>query len=48
VRLLGHDGALQWRQEAGGLTISPPAKAPCEHAVAFAISGVVLSTTPPE
>jgi alpha-L-fucosidase len=41
VRLLGHDGALQWSQEAGGLTISPPAKPPCDYAIAFAISGVI-------
>jgi alpha-L-fucosidase len=48
VRLLGHDGALQWRQEAGGLTISPPAKAPCNDAVAFEIRGVLPSAPRPE
>lgn len=48
VRLLGHDGALQWRQEAGGLTISPPATAPCDDAFAFAIIGVLPSAPRPK
>jgi alpha-L-fucosidase len=41
VRLLGHGGALQWNQEAAGLTISLPEHPPCDYAVAFAISGMI-------
>jgi alpha-L-fucosidase len=41
VRLLGHDGALEWTQGAGGLKISLPDRPPGDHAVAFAISGVL-------
>ncbi len=41
VRLLGHDGVLQWSQDATGLRIALPERPPCDHAVAFAISGVV-------
>jgi hypothetical protein len=41
VRLLGHRDALQWSQEATGLKIALPAQPPCDHAVAFAISGVI-------
>jgi alpha-L-fucosidase len=48
VRLLGHDGALQWRQEPEGLTISPPAKRPCDYAFAFAINGVLPSDPRPK
>jgi alpha-L-fucosidase len=41
VRLLGYHGALKWSQAATGLKISLPAHAPCDHAMAFAISGVI-------
>jgi alpha-L-fucosidase len=42
VRLLGYGGTLEWSQNAeDGLKIRLPASAPCDHAVAFAISGVV-------
>jgi alpha-L-fucosidase len=41
VRLLGHDGRIEWTQDATGLRISAPARPPCDHAVAFAIGGVV-------
>ncbi len=41
VRLLGHAGRIEWTQDAKGLEISVPDRAPCDHAVAFAIAGVV-------
>jgi alpha-L-fucosidase len=41
VRLLGHDGALEWTQSPGGLKISLPDRPPGDLAVAFAISGVL-------
>jgi alpha-L-fucosidase len=41
VRLLGHPGALKWTQDLSGLTISLPERPPCDHAVAFAVSGLV-------
>jgi len=41
VRLLGHEGRLEWSQDADGLKIVLPEKAPCDHAVAFAIGGLV-------
>ena len=47
VRLLGHDGVLQWSQEATGLEIALPAAPPCDHAVAFAISGVIQPAAGP-
>ncbi|HUW19100.1 MAG TPA: alpha-L-fucosidase [Sedimentisphaerales bacterium] len=37
VRLLGHKGKLQWEQKDGGLVITVPEKAPCEHAYAFKV-----------
>jgi hypothetical protein len=48
VRLLGHEGARQWSQEAAGLRISLPERPPSEHAVAFAIGGVVRPAGRPE
>ena len=39
VALLGHDGRLEWTQDASGLVIRLPERAPCEHAYAFRISG---------
>jgi alpha-L-fucosidase len=41
VRLLGHEGAVDWTQDASGLNISIPNGPPGEHAVVFAISGVL-------
>jgi len=40
VRLLGHDGALAFTQDAAGLHVTLPEKAPGEHAFAFRIQGV--------
>ena len=40
VRLLGHDGPLAFTQDAAGLHVTLPAKAPGEHAFAFRIEGV--------
>jgi len=39
VELLGYDGKLEWSQDEKGLKILTPAKSPCEHAVAFKVSG---------
>lgn len=41
VRLLGHDDAVEWTQDARGLNISMPDRPHGEHVVVFAISGVV-------
>ncbi len=41
VRLLGHDGRIEWTQDANGLKIAVPERRPCDHAVAFAIAGVL-------
>lgn len=38
VRLLGHDGALEFQQTDGALILEPPARAPTRHASAFEIS----------
>ena len=40
VRLLGHEGALAFTQDAAGLHVTLPEKAPGEHAFAFRIEGV--------
>ena len=40
VRLLGHEGALTFSQDAAGLHVTLPEKAPGEHAFAFRIEGV--------
>jgi alpha-L-fucosidase len=48
VRLLGYEGARPWSQEAAGLRIWLPERPPSEHAVAFAISGVVRPAGRPE
>jgi alpha-L-fucosidase len=37
VKLLGHDGELQWKQEADGLAITCPVEMPFATAVAFRI-----------
>jgi alpha-L-fucosidase len=41
VSLLGHEGPLEWRQDAGGLKVVLPEAAPSEHAVTLKIAGVV-------
>jgi alpha-L-fucosidase len=39
VELLGYDGKLEWSQDDKGLRILTPSKSPCEHAVAFKVTG---------
>jgi alpha-L-fucosidase len=39
VELLGFDGKLEWSQDEKGLKILTPGKPPCEHAVAFKVTG---------
>jgi alpha-L-fucosidase len=39
VELLGFDGKIEWSQDEKGLKILTPAKSPCEHAVAFKVTG---------
>jgi alpha-L-fucosidase len=40
VRLLGHDGKLEFSRTDDGLEIKVPAQKPCDHAVAFKITGL--------
>ena len=40
VRLLGHNAKLDFSRTKDGLTIVVPEKKPCEHAVAFKITGL--------
>ena len=40
VSLLGHEGALTFSQDAAGLHVTLPEKAPGQHAFAFRIEGV--------
>lgn len=42
VRLLGHDGPVDWRQTAEGLVVTLPAEPPCDFAVTLAITGLQL------
>ena len=37
VKLLGHDGELQWKQEADGLAITCPAEIPFATSIVFKI-----------
>ena len=39
VELLGHKGKLQWTQDATALTVQLPLDKPCDHAVAFKVTG---------
>jgi alpha-L-fucosidase len=41
VELLGYGGKLKWVQDEAGLKIQLPDEKPCEHAIAFRISGHV-------
>jgi alpha-L-fucosidase len=40
VELLGHPGKLEWTQGAVALRIKLPFEKPCDHAIAFRISGL--------
>jgi alpha-L-fucosidase len=39
VRLLGHEGQLEWSRDESGLTVKLPDHKPCEHAFALKITG---------
>jgi alpha-L-fucosidase len=39
VELLGHSGKLKWTRDASALKIDLPDNKPCDHAIAFRISG---------
>jgi alpha-L-fucosidase len=41
VELLGHQGALEFSQDQGGLKIKLPSNKPCDYAYAFKITGVL-------
>jgi alpha-L-fucosidase len=40
VKLLGHDGRLEWSRDDGSLTIKVPDTKPCDYALAFKITGL--------
>jgi alpha-L-fucosidase len=42
VELPGHPGKLKWPRDESRLKIELPEKKPCEHAVAFRVSGAGL------
>jgi len=42
VELLGHDGALEFTQDAAGLKVKFPAEKPCDFAYSLKISGLKL------
>jgi alpha-L-fucosidase len=48
VTLLGSSSQLQWTHDDKGLTIQLPAQKPCDHAVAFKITGEDLRGFKPE
>jgi alpha-L-fucosidase len=37
VTLVGHERKLQWQENASGLSLTMPDKAPCEHALSFKV-----------
>jgi hypothetical protein len=45
VRLLGHDGKLQWSRTDEGLVIKMPEKKPCDFAFAFKITGLTTNAS---
>ncbi len=46
VRLLGHDGKIEWARSDAALTIKMPDRKPCANAFAFKINGLRWETTP--
>ena len=42
VELLGHDGALEFTQDGGGLKVKMPADKPCDYAYALRITGLKM------
>ena len=45
VELLGHDGALEFTQDASGLKVKFPAEKPCDYCYALKMSGLKLAPT---
>ena len=43
VELLGFKGKLQWSQDVAGLKVQLPNDKPCDHAIAFKVTGVKLT-----
>ena len=43
VELLGYPGKLKWKRDETALKIELPAQKPCDHAIAFKISGTGLA-----
>lgn len=43
VELLGYPGKLKWQRDETALKIELPAQKPCDHAIAFKISGTGLA-----
>jgi alpha-L-fucosidase len=43
VELLGHDGPLQFAQDAAGLNVNFPARKPCDFVYSLKITGLKLS-----
>ena len=41
--LLGHDGILDFRQDADGLKVQLPAQAPCKYAYTLKIRGLKMN-----
>jgi hypothetical protein len=35
VRLMGHPGKVEWKDDEAGLRIQLPAEKPCRHALSF-------------
>ncbi|HPA18435.1 MAG TPA: alpha-L-fucosidase [Verrucomicrobiae bacterium] len=46
VRLVGHEGAMDWSQTAEGLVVKLPAERPSEHALALEVRGDGLAPAP--
>ena len=47
VELLGHNGPLEFTQDAGGLKVTFPAEKPCDYAYSLRISGLKLPPAAP-
>ncbi len=47
VGLLGHEGNLEFTQDAEGLKVKLPAQQPCKHAFCFKISGLKMNAAGP-
>ena len=47
VGLLGHEGNLEFTQDAEGLKVKLPAQQPCKHAFCFKVSGLKMNAASP-